>query len=85
MPLGQTNVNTMKRTLHWRLKRPGQGHIARVLEIYIRSARTTKIDRYLQLYKTIDYLYDFSDYWQHSIETEKIIDDYELIYPVCIK
>ncbi len=30
------------------------------------------------------YIYDFGDFWQHYIEVEKIIRDYDKNYPVCL-
>jgi len=39
----------------------------------IRQPRTIKIDKYLEKYKTFEYIYDFGDYWRHKIELEKIL------------
>jgi len=33
----------------------------------------------------IKYNYDFGDNWQHYIEVEKVIDDYNKNYPVCLE
>ena len=30
------------------------------------------------------YTYDFGDNWQHYIEVESVIDDYDKNYPVCL-
>jgi hypothetical protein len=61
------------------------GFIARTLETLIRQPQTVKIDRYLEKYKTITYVYDFGDYWQHKIELEQVIDDYEFGYPTILE
>ena len=61
------------------------GMIAHILETTIRQPQTLKIDRYLEKYKTITYVYDFGDNWQHKIELEKIIDDYEFGYPTILE
>jgi hypothetical protein len=31
----------------------------------------------------LDYLYDFGDYWQHSLILERIIEDLTIPFPVC--
>tara|TARA_R110002033_G_scaffold118228_1_gene162026 strand:+ start:173 stop:664 length:492 start_codon:yes stop_codon:yes gene_type:complete len=31
----------------------------------------------------LDYLYDFGDYWQHSLTLERIIEDLTIPFPVC--
>lgn len=61
------------------------GMISHILETTIRQPQTIKIDRYLEKYKTITYVYDFGDDWQHKIELEKIIDDYEFGYPTILE
>ena len=61
------------------------GMIARVLETTIRQPQTLKIDRYLEEYKVITYVYDFGDNWQHKIELEKVIDDYTFGYPTILE
>ncbi|MHB1421404.1 MAG: plasmid pRiA4b ORF-3 family protein [Bacillota bacterium] len=33
----------------------------------------------------IKYNYDFGDSWQHYIEVEKIIGDYDKNYPICLE
>ena len=35
--------------------------------------------------KTVVYVYDSGDDWQHKIELEKIIDDYEFGYPTILE
>ena len=61
------------------------GMIALTLETMIRQPQTIKIDRYLEKYNTITYVYDFGDNWRHKIELEKIIDDYEVGYPTILE
>ena len=31
----------------------------------------------------LDYLYDFGDYWQHTLTLERIIEDLTIPFPVC--
>lgn len=62
-----------------------RGIIARILEIAIRQPQTLKIDNHLEKYNTITYVYDFGDNWQHKIELEKVIDDYEFGYPTILE
>lgn len=61
------------------------GFIEKTLEITIRKPQSIKIDKYLQEYKVISYVYDFGDNWEHKIILEKVIDDYEFGYPTCIE
>ncbi len=50
------------------------------------DSRTEKIIDYLKNKgDRISYTYDFGDDWHHGIILEKIIDDYDLDYPKCIK
>lgn len=60
------------------------GFIAKMLEIQPKLSTKVKIDKYLTEYKNIEYIYDFGDYWRHNIELEKIVEDYEYVYPICI-
>ena len=41
-----------------------------------------KLSEYLP--SKIKYVYDYGDNWQHSIEVEEIIDDYDKNYPLCL-
>ncbi|WP_182186943.1 plasmid pRiA4b ORF-3 family protein [Pectinatus frisingensis] len=61
------------------------GFIARTLETVIRQPQTIKIDRYLEEYKTLTYIYDFGDDWQHQIKLEKIIAEYQFGYPTILE
>jgi hypothetical protein len=44
----------------------------------------TKLAKYLPEYKQIGYVYDMGDDWVHYIELEKVIDDYDKNYPICV-
>jgi len=44
-----------------------------------------KLSEYIPEYKRIKYNYDFGDNWQHYIEVERIIDDYDVNYAVCLE
>jgi hypothetical protein len=65
-------------------KEDPHGIVARILETTVRKPQTVKIDKYLEKYKSINYVYDFGDYWRHKIELEKIIEDYEFGYPMIL-
>ena len=41
-----------------------------------------KLSEYLPV--KIKYVYDYGDNWQHSIEVEEIIDNYDKNYPICL-
>lgn len=43
-----------------------------------------KLSEYIPKYKRILYHYDFGDSWEHHIVVEKIIEDYDKNYAVCI-
>lgn len=58
--------------------------LARMLTETKRADRV-KIDRFLEEYKTIRYVYDFGDYWEHKVVLEKVLEDYNYGYPVCLK
>ena len=57
------------------------GIIGRMLELKLKKSQSTKIDKYLAKYTTIEYVYDFGDHWQHQIQIERVIDDYLFGYP----
>ncbi|AGK54017.1 plasmid pRiA4b ORF-3 family protein [Bacillus sp. 1NLA3E] len=44
-----------------------------------------RLSDYLPTYKKLKYNYDFGDNWQHVIEVEKTIDDYDQPYPICLE
>lgn len=43
-----------------------------------------KLSEYIPQYKRLMYVYDFGDNWQHYIEVQKVIDNYDKNYAVCI-
>jgi len=49
------------------------------------NSRTESISTYFQNRDSIDYTYDFGDDWRHKITLEKIIENYDLDYPQCVK
>jgi hypothetical protein len=44
-----------------------------------------KLSEYIPPYKRLKYIYDFGDTWQHYIDVEKTIEDYDTFYPVCLE
>ena len=51
-----------------------------------RNSKREKIDDYFEVYKKIQYTYDFGDNWIHDITIEKVIyADEKLEAPICIK
>lgn len=48
------------------------------------DSKTIKIGDVLKLKgQKLDYLYDFGDYWQHSLTLERIIEDLSIPFPIC--
>ena len=50
----------------------------------IRKPQTIKIDKYLEKYGELDYLYDFGDGWEFKVILEKTVDDYYFGYPTLL-
>ncbi|WP_297422013.1 plasmid pRiA4b ORF-3 family protein [Clostridium sp.] len=65
-------------------KNDPHGFIENVLKIRPKLSTKVKIDKYLSKDKSIQYIYDFGDYWKHDIVLEEIIDNYEYVYPTCV-
>jgi len=42
-----------------------------------------KLSRCFPQHKKCEYEYDFGDGWTHTVELEKIMADYDDIFPVC--
>ncbi|MDK2805687.1 MAG: hypothetical protein PWP67_1234 [Clostridium butyricum] len=57
---------------------PNESDIEMIFEVGI------KLSEYIPQYKRLMYVYDFGDNWQHYIEVQKIIDNYDKNYAVCI-
>lgn len=60
------------------------GFIANILKVKPKLSSKGKIDKYLNKDKSIEYIYDFGDYWRHDIILEEIVENYEHGYPICI-
>ena len=43
-----------------------------------------RLSEYIPKYKRLQYVYDFGDNWRHYIEVERVIDDYDKNYAICI-
>ncbi|AEM78237.1 plasmid pRiA4b ORF-3 family protein [Thermoanaerobacter wiegelii] len=52
--------------------------------IEMRFEKGIKLSEYIPKYKRLLYVYDFGDNWKHYIEVEKVIDDYDKNYAICI-
>ncbi len=60
------------------------GFIANILKIKPKLSSKVKIDKYLAKGNSIEYIYDFGDYWRHDIILEEVVENYEHGYPICI-
>lgn len=60
------------------------GFIANLLEVKPKLSSKVKIDKYLEVNRSIIYVYDLGDYWKHNIILEDIVEDYENNYPICM-
>ena len=65
-------------------KNDPHGFIANTLKVKPMLSSKVKIDKYLKEEQSIEYIYDFGDYWKHDITLEKVIDDYQHGYPTCV-
>lgn len=54
-------------------------------EVELRHERGIRLSEYIPAYNKIKYNYDFGDGWEHNIELEKVIDNYNANYPVCFE
>ncbi|MEQ6360127.1 plasmid pRiA4b ORF-3 family protein [Thermoanaerobacter thermohydrosulfuricus] len=52
--------------------------------IEMRFEKGIKLSEYIPQYKRLLYVYDFGDNWRHYIEVERVIDDYDKNYAICI-
>ena len=51
-------------------------------DVPMKLEKGIKISKYIPALMV--YNYDYGDYWQHSIEVEEIIDNYNKNFPVCL-
>lgn len=59
-------------------------YISKKLQYNMRKAKNVKIDQFLDKYKSITYIYDFGDNWEHLIEVEAVIENYPVGHPTLI-
>lgn len=60
------------------------GHIEEYIKIKPILSHKVKIDNYIMQYQSIEYVYDFGDYWKHDISLVEILEDYVGFSPICI-
>lgn len=63
---------------------PTFGGSKRIFKTY-RLSKSVKVDKYLEVGKPIEYVYDMGDHWEHAIILEKVIEDYPNVFPVCLE
>ncbi len=49
------------------------------------SAEEYLVDTFIESAKWFTYIYDFGDYWEHRVQVEKVLEDYEKNYPTVLK
>lgn len=54
------------------------GEVSTILE------KGIKLSEYIPMYEQLTYTYDFGDDWNHVIEVEKMIENHEFNYAVCL-
>lgn len=54
-------------------------------DIPMKLEKGIKLSECIPKYKRLKYNYDFGDNWQHYMEVEGIIEDYDKNYPVCLE
>jgi len=54
------------------------------LEKVVKKPKHYKISKYLENYKTIEYIYDFGDNWRFNIILEDIVEDYYFGFPTLL-
>ena len=54
-------------------------------DMEMRLEHGVRLYEYIPRFRRINYTYDFGDNWEHRIEVEKVIEDYDANYPVCLE
>ncbi len=60
------------------------GFLRGMIERQSKDSQKVRMDKYLNKYKSLDYVYDFGDDWVHKVDLEAVIDNYEYTYPTCV-
>lgn len=53
--------------------------------VKVRKPQSIKIDKYLEKYQELNYMYDFGDGWRFTVKLEKVVDDYYFGYPTLLE
>lgn len=59
--------------------------LAVLIDMERRLEHRVKLSEYIPGVTHLKYLYDFGDNWEHYIEVEKVISDYDTYHPACIE
>ncbi|MBE1553195.1 plasmid pRiA4b ORF-3 family protein [Sporosarcina limicola] len=54
-------------------------------EVDMKHEKGVKLSEYIPACEKLTYTYDFGDDWNHDIEVESIMEDYDSNYPVCLE
>jgi len=54
-------------------------------EVDMKHEKGVKLSEYIPACEKMTYTYDFGDDWNHDIEVESMIENYEANYPVCLE
>lgn len=54
------------------------------LQKVVRKPERLKVDKYLEEYKTLEYVYDFGDNWEILVTLENTVEDYHFGYPTLL-
>lgn len=77
------NQDEMEKTLG-ALNTPFAQRQLETLRIAVHKPHLTKIESYLRLGDVVDYVYDFGDNWELTVEVEKIEDKEVLVCPILL-